>query len=307
MRRAANSLLEKPIHGLFQHAKRKVRFSLCSIFQTHTTCLENGGTSLCRTRPVFPLWGYCQQTANLARALFAAAALLLAPAAGAACQGTVYLTFDTGNMAQAQVIADILKRSQVKATFFIANEKTARGDYALDDGWTDYWRARVAEGHVFGTHTWSHNYLRKDLADGKTLSASTRGPAFNLEKKAFCSELNRVDERFRALTGRRLDGVWRAPGGRTTQQTILWAASCGYPLHAGWSDAGWLGDELPSETYPNDKLLKRALDNIRAGDVIIMHLGIASRHDPLAPVLAPLIQGLKDKGMCFAPLVPTTP
>ncbi|MBS1236624.1 MAG: hypothetical protein H6R46_1419 [Proteobacteria bacterium] len=33
-----------------------------------------------------------------------------------------------------------------------------------------------------------------------------------------------------------------------------------------------------------------------------MHLGIWSRREPLAPVLAPLIQGLKARGYCFAPL-----
>ena len=42
-KKASNSLLKKPIHGLFQHAKRKVRFSLCFIFQTHKACLKNGG------------------------------------------------------------------------------------------------------------------------------------------------------------------------------------------------------------------------------------------------------------------------
>jgi len=33
-----------------------------------------------------------------------------------------------------------------------------------------------------------------------------------------------------------------------------------------------------------------------------MHLGIWSRRDPLAPILEPLIEGLKAKGLCFAPI-----
>ena len=48
------------------------------------------------------------------------------------CKKTVYLTFDTGNMSVAQLVADILNRHNVKATFFLANEKTQRGDFALD-------------------------------------------------------------------------------------------------------------------------------------------------------------------------------
>ncbi len=36
--------------------------------------------------------------------------------------GTVYLAFDTGNMAQTENIARILKQEQVRAVFFLANE-----------------------------------------------------------------------------------------------------------------------------------------------------------------------------------------
>jgi peptidoglycan/xylan/chitin deacetylase (PgdA/CDA1 family) len=245
--------------------------------------------------------------ADRLRRLLAGMLLLAAPAAWGACQGTVYLTFDTGSMSQADLIAGILQRAQVPATFFLANEKTVRGDYALDDSWKDYWRARVADGHAFGNHTFSHRYLRKDLAGGKVLAVDSAGPSSQLDQRAFCADLKRVEQRFTELTGHRLAGLWRAPGGRTTQQTILWAASCGYPQHVGWSEAGFVGDELPSETYPNSVLLKRALANIRGGDVIMLHLGIRSRHDPLAPVLAPLIQGLKDRGLCFATLAPAAP
>jgi peptidoglycan/xylan/chitin deacetylase (PgdA/CDA1 family) len=50
-------------------------------------------------------------------------------------------------------------------------------------------------------------------------------------------------------------------------------------------------------------LLDQALRNIRGGDILLAHLGIWSRKDPWAPaVLEPLIQGLKEKGFCFATL-----
>jgi hypothetical protein len=69
-----------------------------------------------------------------------------------------------------------------------------------------------------------------------------------------------------------------------------------------WNEAGFLGDELPSERYPNDVLLKRALANIKSGDILMMHLGIWSRKDPFWPQLDPLLAGLKAKGFCFATL-----
>ena len=89
-----------------------------------------------------------------------------ASSAPAACKGTIYMTFDTGSQSQAQLIADVLNKRHIKATFFLANEKTTRGDYSLDASWAPYWKARVAEGHAFGTHTFDHVYWKKDLANG---------------------------------------------------------------------------------------------------------------------------------------------
>ena len=230
------------------------------------------------------------------------AALPLMATADDSCSGTVYLTFDTGNMSQAETIARILDKEHVKATFFLANEKTFRGDHALDPSWRDYWRARAAEGHTFGNHTFLHAYLRQDLPDGRIRAFLPDGAERLLDEKAFCAELRETDERFHEYTGKHLAGLWRAPGGRVTQQAARWAASCGYPVHVLWDDAGFIGDELPSDKYPNDMLLKRALANIKPGTIALMHLGIWSRRDPLAPILEPLIQGLKAKGLCFAPL-----
>jgi peptidoglycan-N-acetylmuramic acid deacetylase len=69
-----------------------------------------------------------------------------------------------------------------------------------------------------------------------------------------------------------------------------------------WADSGFLGDELPSDRFPNDRLLQQSLRGIRAGDILMAHLGIWSRRDPWAPMLEPLITGLKAKGLCFATL-----
>jgi peptidoglycan/xylan/chitin deacetylase (PgdA/CDA1 family) len=80
------------------------------------------------------------------------------------------------------------------------------------------------------------------------------------------------------------------------------AKSCGY-AHVGWSPAGFLGDELSSDHVSNAQLLAKALKTVRAGDILMAHLGIWSRQDPWAPaVLEPLIVGLKAKGYCFETL-----
>jgi len=224
-------------------------------------------------------------------------------AADAACKGTVYLTLDTGNMRHAEAIADILAKHKVKATFFLAQEKTVRGDMALDPSWAGYWKARVAEGHAFGSHTWRHGSFRKDESGGKVIYRLMDGTQTTLDAGQICAELKAPDTRFAELTGCKLDALWRAPGGRTTPNTIKAAETCGY-RHVPWAPAGFLGDELPSDAYPNEALLKRALANIRDGDILMAHLGIWSRKDPFAPMLDPLIGGLKDRGFCFA-TIPT--
>ena len=217
------------------------------------------------------------------------------------CHGTVYLTLDTGNMRHAEAIAAILGKHQVKATFFVAQERTQRGDQALDPAWGDYWRARVAEGHAFGSHTWRHGSFRQDGPDGRVSYRLMDGRVVRLDAEQICAELKAPDTRFEALTGRPLDPLWRAPGGRTTPLTRRAAETCGY-RHVHWSAAGFLGDELPSQTYPNSMLLQRALKRIKDGDILMAHLGIWSRQDPFAPMLDPLIAGLKARGFCFAPL-----
>lgn len=235
----------------------------------------------------------------------AQAAPLPAPAAPA-CQGTLYLTFDTGSQSQAELIADTLRRHHVKATFFLANEKTTRGDYALDPAWAAYWKARVAEGHAFGSHTFDHVYLQRDAAHGlievKPQFGAEAGKKADWSAQQYCDEIKRVDQRFQELTGSKLDPLWRAPGGRVSTRTLAAGKACGY-AHVAWAKAGFSGDELSSEAYPNALLLQRALANLRDGDIFVAHMGIWSRKDAWAPAnLEPLITGLQQKGFCFATL-----
>ena len=237
------------------------------------------------------------------------ALLVLAAAAvpAAACDKPVYLTFDTGHMAVAPHVAEVLNRHGVKATFFLANERTQTGGTSLDDQWAPWWKARAAEGHAFGSHTWDHDVWRADVDGGERFRFKpTQGAAAGRERvidaNAYCAELRRPAERFAALTGQAMAAIFRAPGGKTSPALLKAAAACGW-THVPWTPAGFLGDELSSERHPNAQLLAQALRDVKAGDILLAHLGIWSRRDPWAPaVLEPLIVGLHQRGMCFATL-----
>lgn len=225
------------------------------------------------------------------------------------CEKPVYLTLDTGHMGIAHLVAQVLARQQVVVTFFAANEPTQQGDGSLGSYWSAWWRDRAAEGHAFASHTWNHTYWRADAGTPTAPAFRVRpsagpraGQDFILSAAQYCDEITQSARRLQALTGQVPLPLFRAPGGKTSARLLAAAQACGY-AHVGWSPAGFLGDELPSEQFSNQALLQKALKNIRSGDILLAHLGIWSRKDPWAPaVLEPLIVGLKERGFCFRTL-----
>ncbi|MEJ7930802.1 polysaccharide deacetylase family protein [Ramlibacter sp. AN1015] len=242
------------------------------------------------------------------RAVLAAAlsAVCVHAAAAPSCARPVYLTFDTGHMGVAPLVAEVLARQQVRVTFFAAHERTREGDGSLGAHWAGWWKARAAEGHEFASHTFDHVYWRADLPDGRFRMQASAGPLEGQRQTwteaQVCAEIDRAAQRLRELTGRAPLPLFRAPGGKTSPRLLQTARGCGY-AHVGWSAAGFLGDELSSESHPNAALLEKALRTVRGGDILMAHLGIWSRRDPWAPaVLEPLIVGLKERGFCFRTL-----
>ncbi len=243
-------------------------------------------------------------------ALFLVAALACPTWASAekTCEKPVYLTLDTGHMDIAPLVADVLKRQDVRVTFFAAQERSKVGDGSLGEHWAPWWKARSLEGHEFASHTYDHVYWLADLPGSppqfrvKPSAGASAGQVFTLDASAYCAQLEKASARLLAMTGKSPLKLFRAPGGKTSPALLAAAASCGF-AHVGWAPAGFLGDELSSEKYSNEALLKKALGSIKKGDILMAHLGIWSRKDPWAPaVLEPLIIGLKNKGFCFATL-----
>lgn len=244
----------------------------------------------------------------VAIAALASGAMMTSAAAQGACEKPLYLTLDTGHMGVAPLVADVLKRQNVRVTFFAAAERTQTDGDSLDNQWAGWWKARAGEGHEFGSHTYDHVYWRgddKSVAPQfrvKPSAGALAGREFTWSAAQYCENIAKASDRLQAITGKKPLPLFRAPGGKTSPKLLAAAKACGYE-HVGWSPAGFLGDELPSETFSNEKLLAQALDKIRTGDILLAHLGIWSRKDPWAPAdLEPLIVGLKSKGFCFQTL-----
>ena len=250
-------------------------------------------------------WGRRVVVAIAASAAGAAMAATGAMCTGAAGDKPVYLTFDTGHMGVAPLVAEVLNRQQVKVSFFLANERTKSGGASLDDEWAPWWKARVAEGHVFGSHTFDHAIWQADTPRGfkvKPTAGPESGHVLDWTPAEYCASLKQSAQRLKDMTGATMSPIFRAAGGKTSPALLAAAKGCGWS-HVPWANAGFLGDELPSDRFPNKLLLERALRDIRSGDILLAHLGIWSRQEVWAPgVLEPLITGLRARGMCFATL-----
>ncbi|MEI6159538.1 MAG: polysaccharide deacetylase family protein, partial [Roseococcus sp.] len=226
-----------------------------------------------------------------------AAAQRAAPAIARGCAGTLYLTIDTGWSREAEMIAAAMARHGVRATLFIAQEPTFRGDRSLDATWAPFWRARAAEGHVFASHTWRHWYFRGDPAPGRVSYASRRNEGQEvLDQPALCAELARPIEALRAMVpDAQVLPLWRAPGGIVTPGAVRMAQACGL-RHQGWTANGFLGDELASEAQSNASLLRQNLVRIRPGEVLVMHWGVRSRREPFGLIFEQLITAPLERG-----------
>ena len=138
----------------------------------------------------------------------------------AVCSQPVYLTFDTGHMGVAPLIAEVLQRQQVRVTFFAAQEKTREGDGTLGQHWSTWWREQARHGHEFASHTYDHAYWRADLPEQRfrirPSSGSQAGQDLNWSAQDYCDNLRQAAARLQTLTGQAPLSLFRAPGGKTS-------------------------------------------------------------------------------------------
>lgn len=71
--------------------------------------------------------------------------------------GKVALTFDDGPYIYTSELLDILKKNNVKATFFVVGNNGGKGQIELESsGYPSIIQRMYAEGHQIGSHSWSH-------------------------------------------------------------------------------------------------------------------------------------------------------
>ena len=98
---------------------------------------------------------------------------------------TIYLTFDDGPGEYTDKLLDILKKYNVKATFFVTNNIK---------NYKEVVKRASDEGHTIGLHTWSHKY------------------SIYKSKEAYFHDLYKLKKEVEQITGKK-ENIIRFPGG----------------------------------------------------------------------------------------------
>ena len=183
----------------------------------------------------------------------------------------IYLTFDAGyENGCTEKILDVLQKHNVPAAFFLV------GNYF--DSHPGLVKRMADEGHTVGNHT-EHHYDMSRIADEAT----------------FRAELESVEARYLALTGKPMAKFYRPPQGIFSECNLQMAKSLGYRT-VFWSLAyvDWYPDAQPSKDEAFEKLLGR----IHPGAVVLLH----STSQTNADILDELLTKWEDLGYRFGTL-----
>lgn len=180
----------------------------------------------------------------------------------------VALSFDAawGNE-DTRTILDILKKHNVKVTFFMTGEWMNK--------YPDDVKAILADGHDLGNHSENHKQMSK------------------LSAEQCRTELQKAHDRIKELTGVEMN-LFRPPYGDYNNTLVEVTNEMGYHC------VQWDVDSLDWKDYGVDSIINTVLNHkhLGNGSIILMHNG--AKYTPEA--LEAVILGLKEKGYELVPI-----
>lgn len=161
---------------------------------------------------------------------------------GSLQQPKIALTFDAGSDTAGIQILDILKKHQVKATFFLT------GKWA--EKFPDYTKRIAMEGHVIGNHTYSH-------PDPVTITSAS-----------LLQEIQKAEQAIKLASGKSPQPYFRFPYGSYNSTTLLTVGQVGYHSSIQWSL-----DTIDWQQPAIDVIVSRIKAGASNGDIVLMHIG----------------------------------
>lgn len=181
-------------------------------------------------------------------------------------ENMIALTFDDGpHPVHTEKILEILDRYGVKATFFVIGENA--------ESYPELVEAEERSGHEVANHSFAHSYLKNVPKD----------------------ELEREIDRTRSIISDITESdstLLRPPGGLFGKDLIDSVKASGIKIVL------WSVDTRDWEHPSSATVVKRVLDTVKSGDIILMHDYIAGK-SPTPEALETVIPTLLDRGFKF--------
>lgn len=190
---------------------------------------------------------------------------------------SAFLTFDDGpNGKITPQVLDILKKYDIKATFFVIGKSVENNKNIL--------LREKEEGHVIGNHTYSHDY--------KYLYSST---------SAFLQDLTKNDVLIRSVIGDYNNKLIRFPGGSFDKNK---AAHRQAVTEAGYHYVDWncLNGDAEALNVPVEKLIQNVKQTSQGKNRIVILMHDAAGKETTVQALPQIIEYLKAQGYNFKTL-----
>ncbi len=182
----------------------------------------------------------------------------------------IYLTFDAGyENGNVGKILDVLRDEQVTGAFFILGNLIERNP--------DLVKRMAKEGHLVCNHTYTHKNITR------------------MSKEQIVTELRRLEEAYKELTGEQMKHYFRPPEGTFDQNSLQVITDSGYKTvfwsfaYADWDN----GKQMSAQAAK-----KKIMDNVHNGEIMLLHPTSATN----AQIMAEVIRELKNMGYRFGTL-----
>ncbi|MPQ42617.1 polysaccharide deacetylase family protein [Clostridium tarantellae] len=199
----------------------------------------------------------------------------------------VFLTFDDGPSTNTDKVLDILKKENVKATFFVLGERLAEGEAAQNR-----LKRTISEGHAIANHSYTHS-LKKLYPNNK------------IDVDYFMSEFNKTNDLMKEILGKDFNTrVLRLPGGYNSRvyykDPMLGKFNKRLEKDSIVSiDWNALNGDAEGKPYSVDELINYAKKTSKNKNKIVILMHDAYGKGKTVEALPEIIKYYKDNGYAF--------
>lgn len=199
----------------------------------------------------------------------------------------VFLTFDDGPSPNTEVVLDILKENDVKATFFVLGKNLAENNDSKE-----LLKRTFNDGHAIANHSYSH-----DL--------NMLYPSNSVDSDYFISEFNKTNTLIKSILGDNFNtNVLRMPGGYQSRE---YYDDTNLPYFDSLLDndnivsIDWnaLNGDAEGIDYSTDEMLEYAKSTTGTSNQVVILMHDTYGKEKTAEMLPELIQFYKDNGYEF--------